>query len=200
MSESPPFAEFIDRIRAGDAEAAAELVRRYEPIVRLEVRVRLRDPRLRRAFDSLDICQSVMASFFIRAAGGQYDLEEPRDLVKLLVAMARNKVAFQARMERAGRRDSRRLESILPDELEAAGTSADPGDIASFREMIALIRERLNDEERQLADRRARGDGWNEIASALGGSAAARRKQLERAIDRISRQLGLEDDADEQSH
>jgi hypothetical protein len=41
MSDDQPFAEFIRRIRSGDAAAAAELIRRYEPEVRLEVRMRL---------------------------------------------------------------------------------------------------------------------------------------------------------------
>lgn len=77
MSDRGPFAEFLRRIRAGDEHAAAELVRRYEPAIRLEVRLRLGDPRLRRVLDSMDICQSVLASFFVRAAVGQYDLERP---------------------------------------------------------------------------------------------------------------------------
>ena len=33
--------------------------------------------RLRRLFDSMDISQSVFASFFIRAALGQYELDRP---------------------------------------------------------------------------------------------------------------------------
>jgi hypothetical protein len=41
MPSDPPFAEFIHRIRQGDEQAAAELVRRYEPAIRLEVRMRL---------------------------------------------------------------------------------------------------------------------------------------------------------------
>ena len=54
-----------------------ELVRDFEPAIRMEVHCRLRDQRLRRAFDSLDICQSVLASFFVRAASGQYELDTP---------------------------------------------------------------------------------------------------------------------------
>ena len=91
MSEPNTFTDFIRRVRAGDAQAAAELVRRYEPLIRREVRLRLEDRRLARAFDSMDVCQSVLASFFVRTAAGQYDLEEPGQLVKLLARMARNK-------------------------------------------------------------------------------------------------------------
>src|SRR5713226_2467828 len=95
------FTEFIRRIRSGDAQAAVELVQRYESVIRVEVRQRLTDSRLRRLFDSLDISQSVLASFFLRAGTGQYELEKPAQLVKLLVGMTRNKLALQARKQRA---------------------------------------------------------------------------------------------------
>src|SRR5215470_12252069 len=47
----PSFAEFLARIRTGDESAAVELVRRYEPALRLEIRMKLRDPRLRRLLE-----------------------------------------------------------------------------------------------------------------------------------------------------
>ena len=75
--EDISFAEFIRRIRAGDEQAAMDLVVRYEPAIRRAVRVRLRDPRLRRLVESVDICQSVFASFFVRTSLGQYDLDSP---------------------------------------------------------------------------------------------------------------------------
>src|SRR5215813_3804557 len=107
MINGGTFADFVGLIRAGDEQAAADLVRRYEPIIRVVVRTRLGDRRLRRILDSMDICQSVLASFFVRAAAGQYDLEQPERLVGLLVTLARNKVALQARRQRAGNRDLR---------------------------------------------------------------------------------------------
>ena len=81
------YVDFVLRIRQGDEQAAEELVRRYEPEIRLEVRgwLRLRNPGLRRVFDSMDICQSVLASFFARAAVGDFDLDEPPQLIRLLV-------------------------------------------------------------------------------------------------------------------
>src|SRR5438128_6670216 len=117
MSEPTRFAEFLRRIRGGDQEAAAELVRQYEPFIRREVRLRLEDRRLCRVFDSMDVCQSVLASFFVRTAAGQYDLERPEQLVKLLVRMARNKVVSAARRQYRQRRDARRAEAGGPDPL-----------------------------------------------------------------------------------
>jgi hypothetical protein len=55
-----------------------------------EVRRRLNDPSLYPLFDSMDICQSVLASFFLRAAAGEYDLDGPAQLLRLLVGIARN--------------------------------------------------------------------------------------------------------------
>src|SRR5271168_2063640 len=105
MAEDSAFLELIQQVRAGDEAAATEVVRRYEHALLREIRLRLRDPRLRRALDSIDICQSVLASFFLRAASGQYQLETSSQLLRLLVAMARNKLASQARHSYVTRRD-----------------------------------------------------------------------------------------------
>src|SRR5947209_7030575 len=109
MADGDDFSDFIRRIRAGDDQAATDLVRRYEPLVRREVRLRLDDRRLGRLFDAADVCQSVMASFLVRVAAGQYDLDQPDQLTRLLARMARNKVAEAARRQTRHRRDHRRV-------------------------------------------------------------------------------------------
>jgi RNA polymerase sigma-70 factor (ECF subfamily) len=190
MSEGMEFDEFIRRIRAGDDRAARELVERYEPIIRREVRVRLRDPRLYSQFDWTDVCQSVMASFFARAAAGQYDLQQPDQLLRLLVVMTRHKLSKQARRHRADRRDYRRLEPCDPAYLEGrSDSSPTPSRLVAGRELLDEYRRRLSDEERLLADLRAEGCDWAEVADRLVGTPAARRKQLSRALDRVERQL-----------
>jgi RNA polymerase sigma-70 factor (ECF subfamily) len=192
MAEDSTFADFLGRIRAGDEQAAAELVRRYESAVRVEVRMRLADSRLRRILDTMDICQSVLASFFVRAAAGQYDLERPEQLVPLLVTIARNKVAHQARQRQAQRRDRRREVAVDRSGHEPAARDPSPSRIVSGREMLAELRRRLTPEELRLADLRAEGQAWAEIAAELGGTAQARRRQVARALDRVAAQVGLE--------
>jgi RNA polymerase sigma-70 factor (ECF subfamily) len=197
MSDLTSFAEFLRRIRAGDARAAEELVRQYESTIRLAVRVRLTDPALKRRLDSVDVCQSVLASFFVRAAAGQYDLAEPGQLVALLVRMAQNKLAGQARFHRRRRRDAHQAADL--DRVAAAHAAAGPGpdQVVAGRDLLEAVRGRLTPEERALADRRGAGQEWAEIAAALGGTAEGRRKQLKRALDRIAPELGLEGDDDE---
>ena len=64
----------------GDSEASRELFETYGSQIRRIVRVRLTSSGLRRFMDSQDICQSVMANSFMRAASGQFDLQNPDQL------------------------------------------------------------------------------------------------------------------------
>jgi RNA polymerase sigma-70 factor (ECF subfamily) len=97
MPDDNAFPDLMARVRRGDARASDDLFRQFEAQVRLEVQMRLRDPRLRRRVDEADVCQSVMRSFFVRARLGEYDVANPNELMRLLAGMARNKVAAQAR-------------------------------------------------------------------------------------------------------
>src|SRR5260221_14270297 len=130
MTEDDAFADLLRRVRTGDEQAATQLVRQYEPEIRRAVRIRLANPRLQQVLDSMDICQSVLANFFTRAAAGQFDLESPEQLIRLLISMARNKVTDAARRQNAARRD------VRPQGGEAALAGVpDPG--ASPRELVS---------------------------------------------------------------
>ena len=194
MSDAASFTDFIQRIRAGDDQAAEELVRRFEPLIRREIRLRIEDERLNRAFDSMDVCQSVLASFFVRAATGEYDLDEPNHLVRLLVTMARNKLASKARLENRQRRDHRRVAVTDPEVLgEIIDRQPSPSEILSRRELLERMRASLTDEEREIANLRGQGLGWEQVAARMGGTGNTRRMQLTRGIERVGRELGLDD-------
>jgi RNA polymerase sigma-70 factor (ECF subfamily) len=197
MSDDNVFADLIRRLRAGDPRAAEELVCDYEPAIRLEVHCRLRDPRLRRAFDSLDVCQSVLATFFVRASAGQFDLERPEQLRKLLVGIARKKLLFQVRKQRALCRDVRRLEPIARDDGAAVAAEPSPSRQFEMQDLLHTFQQRLTPEERQLAELRAQGREWPDIAAQVGGTPSGRRKQLTRAIARVARELGLDEEEHE---
>jgi RNA polymerase sigma-70 factor (ECF subfamily) len=193
MSDDNVFVNLICRLRRGDPRAAEELVRAYEPAIRMEVHCRLRDPRLRRAFDSMDVCQSVLASFFVRAAAGEYDLEQPDQLRKLLVGMARKKLFFQVRKQRAQCRDVRRLQPITQDDSAAVAADPSPSRQCEAQDLLHSFQQRLTPEERQLAELRALGWAWPDIAAQVGGTPGGRRKQLTRAINRVARELRLDE-------
>jgi RNA polymerase sigma-70 factor (ECF subfamily) len=192
-AEDATFQDLIARVRAGDEAAAAQLVRDYEPVIRRVVRIQLRDARLRRVLDSMDICQSVLRSFFVRAALGQYKLSTPQELLKLLSSIARHKLLDQVKQHQRERRDVRRVESGAIDTRGIAGAQSSPSEEVASHELLEEFRKRLSDDERHLAEQRALGRGWAEIAAAKGGSPEGLRKKLDRAINRIGRELGLGD-------
>lgn len=192
MAEPSPFPELLKRLRAGDAGAVREFVAAYEPFIRRSLRRRMaRGPRYPIA-DSDDLCQSVLGSFLIRVAAGEYRLTEAADLERLLMTMVRNKVAAVARREGTGPivRASPRPDSECSD--DPSGDSIDdPARIVAARDALAEARRRLTRDDLVLLDRRQAGQSWEEIAEALGGSPTALRKQLSRALRVISDQLGL---------
>jgi RNA polymerase sigma-70 factor (ECF subfamily) len=187
-----PFTELLRRVRLGEPDAAYELVRQYEMDIRIAVRTRLSDPALRRQFDSMDICQSVLASFFFRAAAGQYDLKEPGQLVGLLTKMAQNKLAMQSRSHYQQRRDVRRVKSMSECVSAPGDSSPGPDRHAAARDLLRRAYDLMEPDVRQMADCRAQGNDWGAIAGQLGGTPGARRKQFLRAIDRIAETLEIE--------
>jgi RNA polymerase sigma-70 factor (ECF subfamily) len=192
--EAEDFRTLLRRVRAGDAEAAEELVRQYEPAIRRFVRLRLTDPRLRRFLDSMDVCQSVLANFFVRAAAGQFELDSPEQLLALLATMARHRVLDHARDNRAARRDNRRLEAGGDGALQGVADAAEtPSQAVAARDLLGEVRRRLRPEERRLMELRAEGRPWAEIAASVGGSPEALRKTLERGVRRVSAELGLDE-------
>ena len=192
MDDKQDFLSLIRRVRAGDPTAAAELVERYLPAVRRVIRLKLRDSPLRRVLDSMDVCQGVFASFFIRAASGQYDLDRPGQLVRLLVVMARNKLVSESRTYYVARREPTGLDVDAVFARLAAPEPSPSGRLA-WKDLLHEVRRRLTEDERRLADRRAEQWEWSAIAAEVGGTPDALRKRLARALDRVSNQLGLEE-------
>lgn len=196
MPEGAQFRELIGRVRQRDQAAAQELVRRYENAIRRVVRIHLRDTRMRRVLDSMDICQSVLASFFVRTALGQYELDSPEQLLNLLTSITRNKLTNQANRLRAQRRDIRREAGGGDEAALVPDQASDPSEQAAAREILEKVRDRLDDAERYLAEQRSLGRSWKELADELGGTDVALRKKLTRALDRVMTELGLDEASD----
>ncbi len=190
MDENASFVDLLQRARCGDAESTSRLVRLYEADLKRIIRVRLTDTRLRSQMDSADIYQSVMCDFFAQLTLGQFELESPRQLSKLLATIARHKLFSHFSKQRAGRRDIRKLEVVQLDKLSLERFDESPSQIVSNRELTAKFRERLTDDERYLADQRANGRPWSELAKESQENVDALRKRLQRAIERVAEELG----------
>lgn len=189
------FRQLIAQVRSGDEDAAARLWETYEPVIRREIRLRLTDRRLRRTLDSGDVCQSVFANFFARTALGEFELQEPAQLLRLLATMAANRVTDWARFRNAERRDQRRetrLDDAIDAGLEPPVEQSSPSQRLALREVLENFRSRLSGDELQIADMRSQGDSWETIAAQMNATPESLRKRLSRALTRAADELGLE--------
>ncbi len=194
MPPGDAFHVLVERLTAGDAAAAEELVVAFEPDIRRFIHFRLTDPRVREVCDTLDVFQSVLGKFLGRLRAGTLRFDHPAKLRGYLRDLAEYKI--------------RDLVADLPKEQQfpegsagpydpAGGSSCDPGKIVENADVLALVRRRLAADERYLFDQYRLGRSWPELAAELGKKPDALRKQLAYAIDKASRALGLRDDADE---
>ena len=188
------FAGLIDGVRRGDADAAARLVKEFEPEIRRAIRIHLNDSPLQRLFDSMDICQSVMANFLVRASVGQFELDEPGKVLGLLVKMARNKLTDKARAQQGARRHpGGKQQHDSAAMLNLADPGASPSRMLQGKELLEQIKEHLTTEEAVLLEHRLEGLEWPEIAAKLNAKPDGLRKQFTRAMDRIVDELKVED-------
>jgi RNA polymerase sigma factor (sigma-70 family) len=192
MSEHDSFRELVRRLRVGDPQAALTLVREYESAIRLQVRVRLTQPDLRRVLDSMDIVQLVWASFFPGAAAGEFELDDPHKLLNLLITLAHNKLLDEAKHLRRKRRGGGQLADAHGAENEAVDRQPDPAQQADRQDFMSEFRKRLSAREQTLWDQRLQGRSWVEIAADLGAEPDVLRIQLNRAVERVTRQLNPE--------
>ena len=196
MTDDEAFRDLIRRVRAGDQQAAYDLVRQYEPEIRRAVRVRL-DEKLGRVLDSVDVCQSVMGNFFVRAAAGQFDLEHPAQLFKLLVTMARNKILDHFRRDQrqpaaAGGSDIQRRLNEMADPLSDEPDAAEDQIMTrQLHQALESIRPGLEETtwrafwKVQMENREPR-----EVADEMGMTPAAVRKARYRVLERLKAEMG----------
>lgn len=168
----------------------------FGPYVRRAIRIRLRRTYLQAAADSADLCQSVMASFLLRLAAGQFELANEVDMRRLLATMAHKKFLMFRRYELAAKRDRRLTKSLAHDPANKSNWA--PGESLNALHNIELkLRQLLTAEEYQLFELRQQGRPWNAIAEQQALDAATLRKRYSRAISRVAIQLGIDWDADD---
>lgn len=185
------FVDLVERVQAGDEGAASELIDRYGEHVQRVARIRLNGSCLRRVVDSADICQSVMMNFFRHATTGELALERPQQLIALLAKMTTNQVYRKAEFHQAQRRDIRRTDSGDENFPRVAGAGSTPSMIVSRQELRHRVLGQLSEQERYLLEQRTAGRSWVDIGSELDVQPDRIRKQLTRALTRVSDSLGL---------
>jgi RNA polymerase sigma-70 factor (ECF subfamily) len=188
------FTGLLARARGGDPEALAELVRQYEPEVRIVARVLL-GPALRPYLDSLDLVQSVHRSLLLGLRHGQVDVSRPERLVALAVTIVRRKIARHwRRHQRQKRWDAAGEAGALAGRLvELASAADDPAGAAQLRDSLRHLCEHLDAAERRTLELRLQGYSTAEVARQLGQDADVLRVRLSRLRQRLRDQGVLEE-------
>ena len=187
------FQHLLKLVRSGNPKAISKLLAEYEPFVRRAMRFRLARASLQSAADSVDVCQSVFGSLFIRLVAGEYELATEEDLNKLLYSIANNKFLALQRRELAKRRD-RRLTVSLDTRVEIADKrQVTPERLLSLMELMTKFESNLEPDEWQLYQLRKQGQSWHSIATQVNDDPIVLRKRLSRAVRRVALALRIED-------
>jgi RNA polymerase sigma-70 factor (ECF subfamily) len=181
------FAALIARVRQGDEQAAAELVRQYEGIIRRRAR-RLLGPALRVHLDSVDVAQSVNRTLLIGLRRAAFAVSTPDELTRLALTLVRRKVARHWR-RRKREAECRQLTSGSGQAgIHAAARAGErhaATDALQLEETAREVLERLEGVDRQLVELRLEGYTTAEAARKLGLSPAFLRSRLSRLRKRL---------------
>lgn len=164
------FKDLLEQARQGDRDAVAELLRQYEPQLRVYARVHL-GAALRRHADSLDLVQSAQKSMLIALWSNKYDFANPENLLALAKTILKRKLARLA--------DRVRHQQPMPTDTQEAGPAhaardeplsreADPAHAAALQDTLELIRGQLTAAEQNMMFLVLQGCRQKEVAERLG--------------------------------
>ncbi len=176
--------DLIDRIRAGDREAAAAFVMTYGPRIRWRVRHQL-GARMRRVFDSQEILSTVARRLDQYVCGQTLSTISGERLWALVVRITENavadKVRIQRRLERVESGDERFAHELSGgiDEAERTGD-------ADASEFIARAMGAVTDPvDRSILNMWLNGYTLGEIGASVGLSAKAVEWRWRRVKERL---------------
>jgi RNA polymerase sigma factor (sigma-70 family) len=183
------FRLLMDKVLAGNEEAASQLLKRYGPAVLEAVRRRL-SKRLRSKFDSLDFVQDVWASFFANPPSEQRVLG-PEMLVAFLTRVAQNKVVDATRQRLQGVKHNVKLECSLDNSMPGGPEAVPaqqptPSEAVSGDEQWFHLLDQLPKVHRRILILLRQGKKPAEIATELQINQRTIRRLIDKLIPRFS--------------
>lgn len=177
----------MERLHAGDREAATEIYRRYADRL-LGVAQRNTPADLRTRFDPEDVVQSVFRTFFRRAEAGAYAVPEGDDLWKLFLVISLNKVRRLGNFHRSAKRDVTKTTLFIaqsPEDLPGAHDSVRVLEL-TIEELLA----RCPEHARQMIRLRIEGCEVAEIATRTSRSKRSVERVLQQFRQLLTSELG----------
>ena len=178
-----PSDEFLDRVSRGNPSAAAELDHRYRRRLCRLVQWVL-DDTIQQREDPEDVVQTVLRTYFRRAAQGEFQIADSSDLWALLAKITRRKIMKRAEYHHAKKRGMS-AETALPFDL-ADGRDPEPVDAAIAAELVEKTLQGLEPRAGDVFQLRLAGCTEKEIAAELICTRAEVRLQLKRIRERLN--------------
>ncbi|MCP4941259.1 MAG: hypothetical protein GY924_04670 [Planctomycetaceae bacterium] len=177
-----------------ESQSVEAIWRQFGDQFRRRARTRLRQYGLTGQAESMDICNDVMAEM---TRGFNANGVTPDDALAYVLRAIDNQVLDTFRRLARQCRDFRRNEPVPVDELPVVNQGHSPSQIALHREVIARIKDLLNDEDALAVSMMLENRDWIEIGKSLGVKPDTVRMRVRRALERVREEIGFrEGDSD----
>ncbi len=189
MAEQDPQI-IAELLRCGDEKLAKEIFDQY--LDRLVGMARKRiSQRLASRIDAEDIVQSVFRTFFVRARQGQFEINDPDDICKMLARITVHKTFRQVAHHLAGKRSAARETAQSEDQQELIqtlkGREPTPEEAAGLLDQMEHFLAQMKPEDREILEMRMQGHSSQEISEKLGISDRKVRRLMERIRGQASK-------------
>jgi RNA polymerase sigma-70 factor (ECF subfamily) len=176
--------ELIQRLNAGDIDAAERAFLAYEPYLRMAVRRQLNGP-LRSKLDSMDIVQSVWADVLcgFREAGWRF--ADRAHLRAFLTRVACNRLIDRRRQHHRALEREQPLTEVSPKDLPRSSQPR-PSEVAQVHELWERMLENCPPAHREILILRRQGLPLTEIAARSGLHEGSVRRILYKLARRLA--------------
>ncbi len=183
-----PLDALLEKLAAGDGQAAQQVFVAYEPYLRMVVRRHL-SPGLRAKFDSADIVQSVWADVLVGFREANWQFADAAHLRAFLIRLTRHRFIDRVRKHR---RAVEREQSLAGDDGERPLAAADPqpADLIAADELWHEMLELCPPEHRELLRLKRQGALNSEVAARTGLHEGSVRRILCALSRRLARRRG----------
>jgi RNA polymerase sigma factor (sigma-70 family) len=173
----------LQKLTSGDADAAEQVFRKYEPYLRIIVRRRL-SPQMRAKFDSIDIVQSVWLHLLTSFQKAGFCFADVDHLRAFLVQLTRHRLIDRLRRHRLAIERERPLEGPVED--TALGTSPQPIDIVQTDELWEQLLELCPPAHVEILHMKRDGNLTGEVAARTGLNEGSIRRILSTLAKRLA--------------
>ena len=188
-------ANLVARWRAGDEQAAAELVQRYTTRLVALARSRLSGSVAHR-LDPEDLVQSAYRSFFSKARRDSIEIEPNGDLWQLLVTITLHKLHNQMKRVTAQKRAAQKEQSFGSEDSLlglrgfALGGEPSPVEALALVDLLEKVMRSLEPAERRMLEMRLQGYTLAEVAAEVRCSERTVRRTVAEIKERLQRLFG----------